>query len=91
MFEEEEGDGCVPVPALIIYGAVGNSTMPSDGLVGFKLVLVGLSQAFEQIQVMYLLPCLYSMLVLTTCTPIHVGHAGAWNGWPCCVVPWCKC
>jgi len=56
MFEEEEGDGCAPVPALMIYGTDGDSATPGDGLVGLKPVLGGLSQAFEQTQVTYLLP-----------------------------------
>ena len=66
MFEEEEGDGGAPVPALMIRGTDGDSATPGDGLVGFKPVLGGLSQAFEQTQVTYSLPCLYNTLVLTT-------------------------
>jgi len=64
MFEEE--DGGAPVPALMIRGTDGDSATPGDGLVGFKPVLGGLSQAFEQTQVTYSLPCLYNTLVLTT-------------------------
>ena len=64
MFEEEEG--VVPVPALMIHGSDGDSTTPGDGLVGFKPILGGLSQAFEQTQVPYSLPCFYNTLVLTT-------------------------
>ena len=90
MFEEEEGDGCAPVPALMIHGTVGDSATPGDGLVGFKPVLGGLSQAFEQTQVTYLLPCLYNTLVLTTRTPTRVGRAGAWNGRPRCLAPRCR-
>jgi hypothetical protein len=66
IFEEEEGDGSAPVPALMIRGIDDDSATPGDGLVGFKPVLGGLSQAFEQTQVMYSLPCLYNTLVLTT-------------------------
>jgi len=50
----------------MIRGTDGDSATPGDGLVGFKLVLGGLSQAFEQTQVTYSLPCLYNTLVLTT-------------------------
>jgi hypothetical protein len=54
MFEEEEGGA--PVPALMIHGSDGDSATPGDGLVGFKPILGGLSQAFEQTQVPYSLP-----------------------------------
>ena len=64
MFEEEEGGA--PVPALMIHGSDGGSATPGDGLVGFKPILGGLSQAFEQTQVTYFLPCFYNTLVLTT-------------------------
>ena len=54
MFEEEEGDGLGSVPALMIQGVDGERATPGEmdaGLVGFKPVLGGLSQAFEQTQV----------------------------------------
>ena len=58
MFEEEEGDGLESVPALMIQGVDGERATPSEmdaGLVGFKPVLGGLSQAFEQTQVILVL------------------------------------
>ena len=66
MLEEEEGYGSAPVPALMICGTDGDSATPGDGLVGYKPVTGGLSQAFEETQVTYSLPCLYITLVLTT-------------------------
>jgi mediator of replication checkpoint protein 1 len=54
MFEEEEGDSLRSVPALMIQGVDGERATPGEmdaGLVGFKPVLGGLSQAFEQTQV----------------------------------------
>lgn len=54
MFEEEEGEGSAPVPALVIQGGDGEGATPGDvdpGLVGFKPILGGLSQAFEETQV----------------------------------------
>jgi mediator of replication checkpoint protein 1 len=58
MFEEEEGDGPGSVPALMIQGVDGERATPGEmdaGLVGFKPVLGGLSQAFEQTQVILML------------------------------------
>lgn len=54
MFEEEEGDGLGSVPALMIQGVDGERATPGEmdaGLMGFKPVLGGLSQAFEETQV----------------------------------------
>jgi mediator of replication checkpoint protein 1 len=54
MFEEEEGNGFAPVPALMIQGVDDERATPSEadpGLLGFKPLLGGLSQAFEQTQV----------------------------------------
>jgi hypothetical protein len=54
MFEDEEGDGPGSVPALMIQDVDGDRATPGEmdaGLVGFKPVLGGLSQAFEQTQV----------------------------------------
>jgi mediator of replication checkpoint protein 1 len=64
MFEEEEGEEGAPVPALVIQG-VGDSegATPGDadpGLVGFKPILGGLSQAFEVTQVTYSSPAYIS-------------------------------
>jgi mediator of replication checkpoint protein 1 len=58
MFEEEEGDGLGSVPALMIQGVDGERATPGEvdaGLVGFKPVLGGLSQAFEETQVILML------------------------------------
>jgi len=58
MFEEEEGDGLGSVPALMIQGVNGERATPGEmdaGLVGFKPVLGGLSQAFEETQVIFML------------------------------------
>jgi hypothetical protein len=58
MFEEEEGDGLGSVPALMIQGVSGEQATPGEmdvGLVGLKPVLGGLSQAFEQTQVILML------------------------------------
>ena len=54
MFEEGEGDGLGSVPALMIQGIDGERATLGEtdaGLVGFKPVLGGLSQAFEETQV----------------------------------------
>ena len=58
MFEEEEGDGLTSVPALMIQGVDGERATPGEmdaGLVGLKPVLGGLSQAFEETQVILML------------------------------------
>ncbi|KAH9955546.1 hypothetical protein BC827DRAFT_870099 [Russula dissimulans] len=50
---EEEADDCPPVPALVIQDGDNDGATLNDadrGLVGFKPVLGGLSQAFEQTQ-----------------------------------------
>jgi len=69
MFEEEEGEGSAPVPALAIQGGGdGEGATPGDvdpGLVGFKPILGGLSQAFEETQVRI--------------HPLPIYHTGAHN------------
>lgn len=71
MFEEEEGDGLGTVPALMIQGVDGECATPGEmdaGLVGFKPVLGGLSQAFEQTQVILMrspLNYIYIMALIT--------------------------
>ena len=73
MFEEEEENDSVPVPALVIQGgrdddgALPGSADP--GLVGFKPVLGGLSQAFGETQVRRTPPpllCLYNRALALT-------------------------
>jgi mediator of replication checkpoint protein 1 len=83
---EEEGDDFVPVPALRIQG-MGDSdgATPGDadpGLVGFKPVLGGLSQAFERTQVIRTL-YLYNTQALTRKPLRHTcrTHQGQGLGW----------
>jgi len=64
MFEEEEADNCPPVPALVIQGGDNDGATLDDadrGLVGFKPVLGGLSQAFEQTQVIHTHPLILAL------------------------------
>jgi mediator of replication checkpoint protein 1 len=69
MFEEEEGEGSAPMPALVIQGGGdGEGATPGDvdpGLIGFKPILGGLSQAFEETQVRI--------------HPLPIYHTGAHN------------
>jgi len=60
MFKEEEGDSCAPVPALMIYGTVGDSATPGDGLVGFKAGSWWPIAGVTADQVTFLLPGLYN-------------------------------
>ena len=95
MFEEEEGDnGALVPPALMIHGegGDGDGATPGDtdpGLMGFKPVLGGLSQAFEETQVTY---CPRPI----QCTSAHIrtphvqGRVRAWDGRPRCIAPWCR-
>ena len=79
MFEEEEGDGLGSVPALMIQGVDGERATPSEmnaGLGGFKPVLGGLSQAFEETQVILMLsPELYVYILALTTRTLHVQDA----------------
>ena len=79
MFEEEERDGLGSVPALMIQGVDGERASPGEmdaGLVGFKPVLGGLSQAFEQTQVILMLSPELSMYILALTTrTLHVQDA----------------
>jgi mediator of replication checkpoint protein 1 len=92
MFEEEEGENLAPVPALMIQGVDGERATPSEtdpGLVGFKPVLGGLSQAFEQTQVPYS-PLNY--IIHTGANNTYPTRAGRirvriWNGRPRCIAP----
>jgi mediator of replication checkpoint protein 1 len=76
MFEEEEGDGLGSVPALMIQGVDGERATPSEmnaGLEGFKPVLGGLSQAFEETQVILMLSLeLYVYILALTTRTLHV-------------------
>ena len=97
MFEEEEGDSLAPVPALMIQGVDGERAMPSEtdpGLVGFKPVLGGLSQAFEQTQVTRI-PSLLNYIIYSSANNAYPTRAGRirvwiWNGRPRCIAPRCR-
>jgi mediator of replication checkpoint protein 1 len=69
MFEEEEGEGSAPVPVVMIQGGGdGEGATSGDvdpGIVGFKPILGGLSQAFEETQVRI--------------HPLPIYHTGAHN------------
>ena len=76
MFEEEEGDGFGSVPALMIQGVDGECATPGEmdaGLVGFKPVLGGLSQAFEQTQVILMSSPLNYIYIMALITYTRVG------------------
>jgi mediator of replication checkpoint protein 1 len=79
MFEEEEGDGLGSIPALMIQGVDGEPTTPGEmdaDLVGLKPVLGGLSQAFEETQVIHMLsPELYMYILALTTHTLHVQDA----------------
>ena len=97
MFEEEEGDSLAPVPALMIQGVDGERATPSEtdpGLVGFKPVLGGLSQAFEQTQVTRI-PSLLNYIIHSSANNAYPTRAGRirvwiWNGRPRCIAPRCR-
>jgi hypothetical protein len=95
MFEEEEGDSLALVPALMIQGVDGERATPSEtepGLVGFKPVLGGLSQAFEQTQVTRI-PSLLNYIIHSSADnayPTRAGRIRVWNGRPRCIAPRCR-
>jgi hypothetical protein len=97
MFEEEDGGGLAPVPALMIQNVDGERATPSEtdpGLVGFKPVLGGLSQAFDQTQVKRILSPL-NYVIHTSANNARPTRAGRirvwiWNGRPRSVAARCK-
>ena len=97
MFEEEERNGFAPVPALMIQGVDGERATPSEadpGLSGFKPLLGGLSQAFEQTQVTRTLPPLNNIIhnSANNAYPTRAGCIRVWNGngRPRCIAPRCR-
>ena len=97
MFEEEEENSLVPVPALMIQGVDGECAVPSEadpGLLGFKPLLGGLSQAFEETQVTGILsPLIYIIHAgANNASPTRAGRIRVWNwnGRPRCITPRCR-
>lgn len=95
MFEEEEGDDLGSVPALMIQGVDGERATPGDmdaGLVGFKPVLGGLSQAFGQTQVILMLsPLNYKLYIgANDPYPTRAGCLRVWVWRPRCTAPRCR-
>jgi len=95
MFEEEERDGHGSVPALMIQDVDGERATPGEmdaGLVGFKPVLGGLSQAFEETQVtLMLFPLtIYVYTGANDAYPTRAGCLRVWIGRPRCPAPRCR-
>jgi hypothetical protein len=96
MFEEEEGDGLGSVPALMIQGVDGERATPGEmdgGLMGFKPILGGLSQAFEQTQVILMFsPLNYIYTSANDAYPTRAGclRVWIWIGRPRCTAPRCR-